>query len=269
MKKTFALILATMLGLTTLSGCGANKPETTEKPTEASTVETVESNNTTTVVDWADIYADYIIDHKSDFTEEAQPTIAYIGVNDLNFDGVPELIVSGTVASAAYYFNVFQIENGTVKKVEFTDSSGDKLSLYSHFLDGWITLRRNADTGSLKYVLMSGNGGSDETFGNIISISQDPNDSSKLKITNEFEYIEFWGTTDSNEYYVAGAKVSETEYNALQADFYNTWQDTEIINYAMLDPALSALPNVYKKTIPVSTDKQELKNFFAMYQPEK
>ena len=273
MKKTFALILSIMLGLSSMSGCSTNKSESPENqlknPAGESAAETTENNNDTAVVDWADIYTKFIIENEADFTEEAQPTIAYIGVNDLNFDGVPELIVSGTVASAAYYFNVFQIQDGAVEKVDFTNNSGDKLSLYSHFIDGWITLRKNANDGSLKYVLLSGNGGSDETFGNLISICQDPNDINNLKITNGFEYIEFWETSDNNEYYVAGNKVSVSEYEALREEFDKTWQDTGIVNCAMIDPTLSELPNIYKNTIPASTDEQDLKNFFDMYQPEK
>ena len=252
MRKKLTFILAMTLMTACLFGCSYNNP--------------------TVSVDWADIYSDYIIEHKSDFTEEAQPNIVYIGVNDLNFDGTPELVVSGTAASAAYFVYLFKEDKGKVVPIDFSGVLDKGEALYSSFNRSWITLRKNISTGELMYVIESGNGSSDSSFGNTISFRADPSDSSEIKITNEFEYLDYVTaeyTPEDDKYYVSGRRVSEGNYLSQRESFYGTWQDTGFSNYAMMDSAFLRFPDSYPKTVPMNLEKEALMEFFNMYKPEK
>jgi len=264
MKKFLSLTLILCMLIITLGGCssGDDKGKTASK-----------AKNKTENPEWMQIYMDFIDDNKKEFTSEGFVGTNYLGLNDLNFDGVPELIFSDGAAGAAFSVGVFQIID---KKVEcicgFTRLLDEEklpvedLFLYSTFSDGWLAPRENINTGELKYVMYTGNGNESTNFGNVISFVAGKD--GKIKITNEFDHYVYDDTEEGNfkpdsQYNVLGKSVSEKEYIDAKVEFESTWADLESQTWAMVNENCK-----YSKAKPVSLEKEDIEKLFKLYKKE-
>lgn len=215
---------------------------------------------------WREIYKDLLVSAK------AEVPFYYVGLNDLNFDGTPELVLSNNAASAACYISVFQIIDGKAECVlgdnMFDDTEPqydpNEISLYSAFKDGWLKLKRNSLTGEYKYFMESGNGASNESFGGIYSFSAD---SVNCQPYPEFEYVETWEDdgyeSRKGEYLVDGKEVTKDEYEQELDKFYEVWTDIGLYSCDMTEEYERCRSNMNNP----DTDEAVL-NLFKMYMSE-
>ena len=262
MKKR-VLGLAMALGLLTgvCTGCSNTAKEDATAPT-------TEETNLTENVDWKSLYTDFIVTNK----DEQFPNINYIGLNDLNFDGVPELMLSDSAASAAATVGVFQIQDGEVKLLYGYSSMASEHYMtetdpifYSNFHNNWLTLRKNVNTGELRYFLISSNGSGSESFGDTFSFPVNKNN--EIGVVSEFGYVilyddETYEMTDEF-YYVLGEQVTSDKYLQTQAEIESNWEDTGVRT-----PAMTNGHYEYSHSVELSLEKEDLENFFDLYEKE-
>lgn len=264
MRKAFCLMLVLCFLVCVCSGCSndeAEMPENFDKPV-------IES------VNWKQIYLDFLTENKFALQDAGYMEVNYIGLHDLNFDGVPELVLSDNAASAAYTVGVFQIKDGKIGLLcgqssfaEVDDTQENVISeLYSNFTDDWLTLRKNVNTGELSYVMYSGNGSSDESFGNTLRFSVGKD--GEIDVVNEFEYSTYYdwendGENDSEERYHSGQSVSKEDYEEALEEFEKTWVDTGARPCAMVREY-----SEYSNGIPLSLEEKDMIAFFDGYTKE-
>ncbi len=264
MKKRLlglAMALGIIAGICT--GCST-------APKEEATVPTTEGTNLTEKVeinvDWKSLYTDFIQENK----DEDYLYMNYIGLNDLNFDGIPELILSDNAASAAATVGILHIQDGEVKLLYGYSSMAEnsdmtKSGLYSNFFDNWLTLRKNVNTGELRYFLLSSNGSSDESFGDTFSFPV--NENNEIGLVSEFGYIilrdpETYEISEE-QYYVSGEQVTADKYLQIQAELESNWEDTGVRT-----PAMTNGHYEYSHSVELSLEKEDLENFFDLYEKE-
>lgn len=218
-------------------------------------------------IDWKTPYKDLLLAGK----DKAQ--FYYVGLADLDFDEIPELIVSNNAASAACYVTVFKVIDGKAECVlgyNFLDDIEDEyhmtaIDVYSTFEDGWLTLRRNNLTGEYKYFMESGNGASNESFGSICSFSAD---SVRCDPYIEFEYSETWEDDDyynkKGDYFVAGKTASKEEYESELKKCYETWHDVGLHGCDITEDF-----EICKNMTDGSEREEFMMKIFMSYLPEK
>jgi len=130
---------------------------------------------------------------------------------DLNFDGVPELMILGDTASAADMMRIFTISENKVEMF-FTDWH------YS------LHLGRKTSDGSLAYKLICANGENESLGGSIyLTDSSTPMDSSFAQSAKKADFLTPYFDDDPS--YVPvwifdGESVSESEYDELMAGLF-------------------------------------------------
>lgn len=292
MKKRLLALALTICTLSVmLCACSEeNKKKESEKQPKADTQQT-----TTTAPDakpkkepkeepvskelpqWAKIYTDFIVENAPSAEEIGSfHGFCYLGVNDLNFDGVPELIISSDAVSAANAFAICHIENDTVEKLcgdsSFLEDPSEiegelkynGISFYTLFNNDWLTVRKNVNTGEIKYIMYTHNGASNEEFGNIVSFGAGEN--REIEVVNEFEYLLLYddsGQLSEKNYYVSGKSVTEEEYNEAVEEFEKTWIDTGVRTCAMASDS-----DEYSNKLPVSIERKDLETLFRNYEKE-
>lgn len=230
-------------------------------------------------IDWKQKYTSFILENKDYYTTDYNH-VNYIGVNDLNFDGVPDLILSDGAASAADSIALYTIKDGNVVCVIGTNwicqnheydhekVLTDDGRWWARYDKGWLTLRKNKETGELRYVMELGNGSDSESFGNIISIAQDPEGIKTFNIINEFEYTEIYdegmGYEPTEErYLVKDVQVADkAEYDSKLAEFNELWEDTGVVTQAMTSWYEA---DNYTKVV---LEEGVLIDLFSQYKPE-
>ena len=280
MKKrllSLILMLAMVSGIST--GCSTTeKNEETTSPTNKTTLTETTSTVTTadtssasadeeiSDIDWVSLYTDFIVANK----DEEFPNVNYIGLNDLNFDGIPELILSDAAASAAYSIGILHIKDGEVKLLYgYSSMAGNsdmtKGDFYSNFFDNWLSLRKNVNTGELRYFLASSNGSSCESFGDTFSFPVTENKEIGLATETSYEILyddETFEMTDEF-YYVLEESVTADKYLQVEAELESTWVDTGVRT-----PAMTNGHYEYSNAMELSLEKTDLENFFALYEKE-
>lgn len=244
--------------------------EATEEPVDESGEEILEEIEV--VTDWKQAYTDLLLSRKANSSN-----FGYVGVNDLNLDGVPELIFSDSGASAASCVAIASVIDGEVKPFYKDDMTQSYVAegydennfnypgLYCNFEKEWITLRKNKNTGELKYVIVSHNGSDVSSFGDIYSASK-----GDFVLENEMSYVDYSEECEKedeafqDEYLVGEDKVSEEEYNEAKAEFYDEWDDTGYISCAMTNDYYE-----YPEKVALSITEEDLMNLFGMYEPEQ
>lgn len=168
------------------------------------------------VVDWESIYWDYIsndMGYKIDTGWGWTTDIGYIGMLDLDFDDVPELIISDMGASGGYSTYIYSID--TSKNV-YRANEGYYLSVNS---PSEFQLMVD-DAGNTSYSI-SGTGGNLERFyWYLILLGSDTNGKITLneytkKVVTGREYGEGIYT-----YYVSDEEISEDYYNNVNSSYY-------------------------------------------------
>ena len=89
MKKIIITIIALSLITVSFFGCGSKKSEALK-------------------TDRASIYTEFITSNAEKWNSDTFNPVNYIGINDLDLDGIPELIISDDAASAASSFGIFE-----------------------------------------------------------------------------------------------------------------------------------------------------------------
>ncbi len=260
MKKRL-LSLAMALGL--LAGVCTGCSNTAK---EDATAPTTEETKLTESVDWKSLYTDFIVANK----DVQYPNINYIGLNDLNFDGIPELILSDSIASAAHSIGILHIQDGEVKLLYgYSHMAGSNdmtnCDFYSKFYDGWLTLRKNVNTGESRYFLLSENGHSNGSFEDTFSFPVNENNEIGLvtEFNHEFILHDEENSSSKDIYCVSGEQVTEEEYLHAKAEFESTWVDTGARTPAMTNEYCN-----YSHAVELSLEKEDLENFFDMYEKE-
>lgn len=221
--------------------------------------------------DYKEIYFDFLRD-----VIIAENYGSGVMLADLNFDGTPELILSGPLALSSYTVDIFQIVDGKVQlrydhspswplmgnssyNMDYFDSSISDYKMmgeHSSFPFNSISLRKNKYTGELMYVHAGYDSAMDFIGRALLSFSKD-------KIFYAYEkfdkYIHYNDREEieSIDYKVDGNAVSETEYEQVYNEFFDTWQDTNY-NFACLD--------LYDKS---NNTEQQIRDFLNYYIPEK
>ena len=278
MKKIIALLLIVVLMFAFATSCGKSSDRAQEPETKSEKVKkTNQDDNEEDIIkveNWKELYIKFLSENEHGINLDPI-YLNYLALYDLNFDGTPELIVSDGAASAGYTVGVFQIIDGKVecvvgfaancygKEHNYSVQNRDDYVLYSSLEDDWITLRKNRKTGEKKYFMVSFNGDAECSFGSLVSICADDKDSSRLKVTNEFEYEEFWETPEDSVYKILGRNVEKDIYDIELEDFYTLWQDTETMNYAMVPDDRNY--GVLSKTISLSLEEDALMEYFETY----
>jgi len=180
-------------------------------------------------VDWKQIYFDEIklalansqsADHSIPFDLRKHPfDMNYIMIADLNFDGVPELILFGDGVSASETMWIYTIiqDKTELMFIGFGNPSYD-WGDYDDYYD--LQLLRNISDGSLAYRINSGNGGYNHAGGSIYltnkSTQMNKNfDNSTKMLTYSWEYDDSYEFIDDSslwEYTINQQQVSEIEY---------------------------------------------------------
>ncbi len=222
--------------------------------------------------DWKTLYTEFILAADAYLESYYPDALYYINVTDLTLDGVPELIVSDTAASAAACFAVFQIIGNTVQPIEGHSVSGAICSQentktgikspYAHFDTDWMTLRKNKETGHLQYVIQTHNGSSEESFGEIYGVAAD--DAGHVSFVELFSYVNYTDEAREDIYTVDGKAVSQEEYDEKVASFTDLWEDTGYVTHGMHRPSFYSKLETY---VPLSTEEADLQAFFDMYAP--
>ena len=263
-KKLLSLAMALGILAGVCTGC-SNAPKedvavpTTEESTLAGPIETN--------VAWKELYIDFLQENKNDLY------LNYISLNDLNFDGIPELIISDSAASATYTAGILHIQNGEVQLLYGysqlagnTDMVYENPAFYSIFSDNWFTLRKNVNTGELRYFLLSSNGSDGESFGDTFSFPISEN--KEIGLTTDFSYIILYDYNNHYEimeenYWIADKQVTKDEYEQAINEWNATWEDTGVRTPAMTNGHFE-----YSNNVELSLEKEDLENFFDMYEKE-
>ena len=154
---------------------------------------------------------------------------------DLNFDGIPELMIFGDGASASEGMRIFTISNGKAEMI----------------LHGWgpaFTLYRKISDGSLAYIFNSGNGSDGSFWGSVfLTDKSTPMDTRfsesayvaeySVALDDDYEFSETESTWS-----FGGKEVSHSEYSRLMDELRAGYQ---IVEYEPVllwswDSALSA-----------------------------
>lgn len=224
--------------------------------------------------DWKNIYANLIMSIE-DVYRANYSSIHYISVNDLNFDGTPELVMFGDAVSASHAVSVYRIIDGKAECMvansspcdmhdhNYEDAILDKTSLYMSDPSEQLSLRKNVETGELKYVICSRNGGSDDSFCNIVSFGKSES-VVEFDIVNEFEYVEYWDFPMEDRYLVSGEAVSKDIYEQKVKEYYDIWQLADYEIYTMANPEFG-----FGSTVPLNLEMDSLLSFFEMYKAEE
>ena len=265
MKKRFlSLVMALGILAGVCTGCSNAEKQETTAPTkdEINVTENAEEQN---AVDWKGLYTDFIV-------ENAVPGVNYLKLNDLNFDGVPELILSDSAASAEYTMGVLHIQDNEVKLLYgyssmagSTDMLNGDVVFYAGCEDNTLTLRKNVNTGELRYFLLSGNGSGSESFGDTFSFPVTKNNEIGLVTETSYEILyddETYEMTDEF-YYVLEEAVSKDEYTKTKEELDTIWVDTGVRTPAMTNGHCN-----YSHAVELSLEKEDLENFFDLYEKE-
>jgi len=230
---------------------------------------------------WQKAYVEFILELKDCFEKgksEREGYLAYVQLNDLNMDGVPELLVSDDGASASPTVGFYQLIDGKVMKIGGYTAAQDYLEGKDMVLDtaglvpyarmgsAWITLRKNVNTGELKYFLGSHNGTGCESFGETVGVVI--GDNGEIGSEKLFEYLEVYEDFDqekiqNSEYTVSGTTVSKEDYDKKYEEFEKEWVDTDFRT-----PVMGANPERYEKCAERDFSAQGLADFMGMYVPE-
>ncbi len=286
MKRLLLLFVAIAL-LCCACGKNAEKADdngvTMESPDV--NVENVKPNDEEKIVDWKTVYSDFLIALNERVSSESYSALNYIGLNDLTFDGVPELIVSDDAASAAASFAIYQIVDGEIERIfghsAVVELSGEKYLLngdeyfncYSHFEGDWLRLMKNKENGELKYMFTATNGSDTESFESIYSATVD-SETGVLSIEEEFYKCEYnrYGeyakdAPETDDYRVGGAVVSEDEYNKEFAEINSQWS-VQDVNCVVMLPAYRLSAADFKQKMELDASPEKIAEFMDLYKPE-
>lgn len=219
--------------------------------------------------DYKEIYFEFL---KDEIIKKNYPSGVMLA--DLNFDGTPELILSGPLALSSYTIDIFQIVDGKVQlrydhipswylmedssyNMDYFDSSISDYKMmgeHSSYPFNSISLRKNKYTGELIYVHAGYDSAMDFSGRALLYFSKDKifyayEKFDKYTQYNDREEIE------SIDYKVDGNAVSEAEYEQVYNEFYDEWQDTGY--------------SVTLRTDNENTTEQTILEFLYSYVPEK
>jgi len=140
---------------------------------------------------------------------------------DLNFDGVPELLVFGDAASASYMMRVFTIANGRAEMF-FTGWGGEQ-KLYRKVADG-----------SLAYYLNCFNGDAQSLFGSIYVTDSDTLMDYLIResawVADYDEYYDLDDTDAGPSWSISGISYSQDEYNEYFATLMDGYLAVDYVN---------------------------------------
>ncbi len=205
--------------------------------------------------EWKALYKELLLESERKLNADYQ-CVKSVVLEDFNKDGVPEIIVSGHVASAAYNFGIYQIIDG---KVEPIYVSGDvNCGFYSNFGANWFMMMINSKTGEVAYRIDAGNGSDEDSFDGIYFIRAD--EAGKIYITEEFYSDEYWVEGESNVYMVRGQTVTEEEYEAERELFFDTWYEINSPLHIMGTPDV-----MYKKYGYENLTAEKIDELFDLY----
>ncbi len=265
MKKILMLFWV-MTFIITVCGCSVvklDRPSPDEKPDKVA----LESGA------WKKAFGEFLLDLNGKNQEDYE-VINYVSLNDLNLDGVPELIVSDDGASAACSFAIFQLIDEKVEKVWGYSSlfeggpqqseDGEFVNFYSVFDDDFLTLCKNRETGELAYVMETENGNSEGSFESIFLLTEVDG---KIVPVERFFYEDRSDLAEkekADSYYVDKKPVTEKEYEKAYDRFEKLWKETDYHGPAMASEHLGEQPDAVK----LEMTPEGLDRFFGKYAPE-
>ncbi|MDR3209644.1 MAG: hypothetical protein LBT36_03345 [Oscillospiraceae bacterium] len=203
--------------------------------------------------DWKPLYADTLLAAQAyaaaadwaahDYNGAYPAYLSAAQIADLNFDGVPELLIFGDGAGASESLRIYAVIGGAVEKI-FQDwcSPSD------------VTLYRRA-SGAYAYGFISANGEMDSTRGTVYLMTREtPMDASPsladaarladFSAKYEYDYDEetYEETLISAAYTFNGQTVSEAEYARLFSDLLAEYEPTDYIPATLELWGLSGAP---------------------------
>ena len=237
---------------------------------------TISEEQPTTSQNWQELYFETIqaaIDYSlqadwanHDFFESEFP-LNLIGfmLADLNFDGIPELLIIGDSVSAGDMVRIFTINQGEVELI-FIGESSDIVYPQPHSA---IQLYRRSSDGSLAYVLHGGNSGFDSGWGSFfLTNAATPMDNSfatQARIADytwESEFAYDW-TQVTATYAFNGREVDSYELNEL---FIEMLSGYEVVSYDIVSLGFWHLVSVFGWQ---GVSDNNIREFLALYVPER
>ena len=190
-------------------------------------------------VDWRGIYTDFLNDNYDKLSELVFGGIAGIGFADLDLDGVAELIMFDSGASASMGVQLFDIIDGKVQCIsanmedlgdEFGGDRFTKLFVNANLFEDF-RLVKNGD--SAFFTVKSWNGALDFMYEEIITFGKGDETSTGAVLTMSsvaYRYDEYdveSGDAVASRFERAGNSITEDEYNAIMASV-KSWTDMDL-----------------------------------------
>ena len=193
--------------------------------TPATISDLVTPTPTPETIDWAGIYTAYITDNQEQLENLAYPGFTGAGFIDLDLDGVPELVLFDTGASAAMGVWLFDIVDGTVQCISSGVTLEDSLQgpwystlvINAGYFEDFMLYRSTLGD---SFFINSGNGAEDFYYRELIRFGRGDNDVLTLESV-AFQYVEndLDGNVISTRYTLSGQDADEAAYNAFMEQF--------------------------------------------------
>jgi len=181
---------------------------------------------------------------------------------DLNFDGIPELFLFDSGASASQSVCILTISGGSVQMVFKGDANM-----------GFINLYRKKSGGSLVYSFESANGGFDNYEGvyylTDANTKMDKTFASSAKIA-EFSSVDYYDKAfeyQGSKYTINGSEVTEEVYKRLEGDLYKDYEKISRKPVTMQWEWERKSDESYDQYL-VYCDEWDISMFLNSYQPE-
>ena len=190
-------------------------------------------------VDWQGIYTDFLNDNYDKLSQLIFGGIAGVGFADLDLDGVAEMILFDSGASASMGVQFFDVIDGKVQCVsanmedlgsEFGGDSFTKLFVNANLFEDF-RLVKNGD--SAFFTVRSWNGALDFMYEEIITFGQGDETTTGAVLTLSsaaYRYDEYdveSGDTVTSRFERGGVGITEDEYNTIMASV-QSWTDLDL-----------------------------------------
>lgn len=183
---------------------------------------------------WRGIYTDFLQSNYTELSEALSIGIAGVGFIDLDVDGMAELLIFDSGASASMGVQIFDYVSGRVTCISANILTAGEAFGGEHFTTSYVnanyfdSFRLLKDiNGNLLFCVESSNGAIDFIYSELICFGADGNALTlKPLLYKWLEYDDETGDVKTSAFRIHDEDVSEGEYQAAYDDFFLTFEDT-------------------------------------------